>query len=106
MNTRPPLFAIEAMDETPPQQAPRPAPPPQPSRVEQAALSAIMLALKSLSQRALIAFAALANLAMVASVFWLFLSIPDPNPHQLIWGGIYALFVFMLIALQYRRPSQ
>lgn len=60
---------------------------------QQAAFSAIMLALKTLSQRTLIALAALRTLLMVGSVFWLAMSLPHPDTYQLSLLGIYSAFV-------------
>lgn len=58
-----------------------------------AAIQAIMLGLKALSQRALIAIDNLFTLLTVGSGFWLWLSIPDPNVYQLVGMAMYALFV-------------
>jgi hypothetical protein len=60
--------------------------------VQGVAVSALMLALRTLSQRALVALADLFCLLTCASVFWLWLTIPDPNPHQLVGLGMYAIF--------------
>lgn len=51
------------------------------------------MALGALSQRALVALAACFTLLTVGSAFWLWLSIPDPNPHQIVSLSIYAAFV-------------
>lgn len=56
-------------------------------------LGLLMLALKSLSQRAIAAIADLFFLATVASAFWLWAVTPEPNPHQIVSLTIYALFV-------------
>jgi hypothetical protein len=58
-----------------------------------AALSMVMLALKSLSQRALVAIDNLFMLLTVGSVFWLAMSIPHPDTFQLVEIGMYAAFV-------------
>ena len=58
-----------------------------------AATGAMLLALKALSQRALIAIADLFTLLTVFSAFWLWHSIPEPTVFQLIGLGMYALFV-------------
>jgi len=65
--------------------------PPQPDHA--AATAALMLALKSLSQRALIAVDNLFCLITVGLVFWLYKSVPDPNTYQLVGLGLFALFV-------------
>lgn len=64
-----------------------------PDKDHSAALSVLMLALKGLSQRALVAVADLFTLATVASAFWLWLSIHDPNTYQLIGLAMYGIFI-------------
>ena len=63
---------------------------PQASGVQIAMLT---LALKALSQRALVAIADLFTLLTVGSAFWLWASIPAPNDRQIIALSIYACFV-------------
>lgn len=63
------------------------------------ALGAIMLALKTLSQRTIVALSRLAAMAMVGSVFWLFMSIPSPSQAQIIWGGMYSVFILAVLFL-------
>jgi hypothetical protein len=54
----------------------------------------LVLALKTLSQRALAAMADLFTLATVGSAFWLFFAIKDaPNTFQLVLAATYALFI-------------
>jgi len=54
----------------------------------------LMLALKSLSARAVAAIADLFTLATVGSAFWLCLAIKDnPNVYQLVLAAMYAVFV-------------
>lgn len=53
----------------------------------------LFLALKALSQRALIALESLFTLLTVGSGFWLWMSIKDPNVYQLVGMGMYAMFV-------------
>lgn len=60
-----------------------------------AGMSALMLGLRALSQRALIALSACFTLLTVASAFWLFMSIHDPNTMQLIEMGMYGCFVLL-----------
>lgn len=60
---------------------------------QQAAFAAVMLALKTLSQRTVVALAALRTLLMVGSVFWVALSLPHPDTYQLSLLGIYSAFV-------------
>ena len=66
---------------------------PEPVPDNSAATAALMLALKALSQRALIALDNMFTLITVSLVFWLFKSIPEPNTYQLVGLGIFALFV-------------
>lgn len=91
-----PRFEIIEENDTP-QTRPQP-------QGQDAAFSALMLALKTLSQKTLIAMSRLTSLAMVASVFWLFMSIPDPHTSQLIWGGMYGVFILTLQFLMRRQP--
>jgi len=59
-----------------------------------AAFSLIMLALKSLSQRTLIAISNLFTLLTVGSAFWLWMTMAgDPTVRQLVALGMYAAFV-------------
>jgi len=60
-----------------------------------AAIRVLMLALGALSQRALVAVADLFTLLTVASAFWLWRSIPDPNQLQIVALTIYAMFVLV-----------
>ena len=57
------------------------------------AFHGLMLALKALSQRALVAISNLFCLLTVGSAFWLSLTIHDPNWGQLVELGGYFLFV-------------
>jgi hypothetical protein len=80
--------------------APIPAPPATPWRehTESALGSLLFVALKTLSQKTLIALTNLADMAMIASAFvlWL-LIIRDPSILQLSAVGAYALFVLLTI---------
>ena len=69
------------------------APAPASSSAESAGMHMLYLGLKALSQRALVALSATFTLLTVASAFWLFLSIHDPNVMQLIEMGMYGVFV-------------
>jgi hypothetical protein len=57
------------------------------------AVAMLTVALKALSQRALVAIADLFTLLTVGSAFWLWASIPAPNDRQIIALSIYACFV-------------
>jgi hypothetical protein len=96
------LPRFEIIDEN---EAPQARPQPSQTQGQDAAFNALMLALKTLSQKTLIALSRLTSLAMVASVFWLFMSIPDPHTTQLIWGGMYAVFILALQFFMVRRNS-
>lgn len=63
------------------------------------AAAMLMLAIGSLSKRALVALSNLFTLALMASAWWLWFSIPDPSSHQLIALGMYALFVLSAISI-------
>ena len=56
----------------------------------------LMLAMASLSQRAVVALADLFTLLTVGSAFWLWNSIPEPNDRQIAALAIYALFVLAI----------
>ncbi len=57
------------------------------------AASLLALSLKALSQRAIVALESLFTLVTVVLVFWLGMSIADPNTHQIVWFSIFAVFV-------------
>jgi len=80
------LFTLEKEEIEPP--APAAA-----SSAESAGMHMLYLGLKALSQRALIALSALFTLLTVASAFWLWMTIKDPNVMQLIEMGMYGIFV-------------
>lgn len=67
--------------------------PPETPPKEDRGFSLLMMALKALSQRTLIAVASLFTLITVGSVFWLFLATPEPNTFQLIKLAMYGAFV-------------
>lgn len=66
---------------------------PAPAKEQGVAIAMMMLALKSLSQRALTAATDLFTLLTVGSAFWLWLSIPEPTDRQLVQLLMYGLFV-------------
>lgn len=74
----------------------------QPRRVESAIASMLMMTLRTLPAKTVVALAGIADLSMIASAFvlWL-LIIANPTPLQLAGVGGYAIFV--LIALVARR---
>jgi hypothetical protein len=74
----------------------------QPSKAESAGLQMLMMGMKALSQRALIAFKAVFSLITVGSVFWLFMSRPSLDPMQLILCGFYAVFILTANVIERR----
>lgn len=59
------------------------------------------LALKALSQKALVALASLFTLAVVASVFTLYWSVlPNPSVLQLVGLGAYSAFVLAVLFIR------
>ena len=66
---------------------------PKPAVDNGVAIAMLTVALKALSQRALVAAADLFTLLTVGSTFWLWSSIPAPNDRQIIALSIYASFV-------------
>jgi hypothetical protein len=78
---------------------PAAAPPPPAATGQDQALSLLLLALKTISQRTLIALAQLAAVMALASVWWLFYAaLPiDPSAHQLVGLGMYGVFVLAVL---------
>ena len=58
-----------------------------------AGMTMLMMGLKALSQRALIALSACFTLITVGSCFWLYMSRTSLDPQQLVLCGMYAIFV-------------
>ena len=56
-------------------------------------LGLLLLALKTVSQRALAALADLVCLVTLSSVFYLWYLTPTPDTHQIVSLSIYALFI-------------
>ena len=75
--------------------------PTQPKR--EFASDVLLLALKTVSQRAIIGLWGLFSLATVISVFWLWFVTPDPNPNQLIKLAMYGAFVLAVNWIVRRR---
>jgi hypothetical protein len=73
------------------------SPPPLAERSHDTTTAMLALALRALSQKALIAVASLFTLTTCATVFWLALTvIPRPDPLQLAVLALYAAFVVAL----------
>lgn len=66
--------------------------------IDSAALGVLLLSLKTLSQRTLVAIGNLLTIASVASVWWLFNEALPTNPsvNQLVGLGLYGLFVLVV----------
>ena len=75
-----------------------PSPPPRPNqRAEQAATGILMLALKALSQRAIVAIGNLFVLLTAASAWWLWMTtLPQPSIQQLVGLALYGLLILAL----------
>ena len=58
-----------------------------------AAVSALALGLKALSQRAMASVKGWFTLASCASVFWLWGNIPDPSNTQILSLSLYSVFI-------------
>lgn len=86
-----PFQLVEDPAETP--QLAAPASQPKQPFINGVSVQMLSMALAALSQRALVALAACFTLLTVGSAFWLWLSIPNPNPHQIVSLSIYATFV-------------
>lgn len=97
-------FSIAAVEED---GAPRtvPAQTQAQSRAQEVSVKMMTLALAALSKKFIIAVANLFCLLTVASAFWLWYSIPEPNQHQLISLGMYGLFVLAINVIVNRRSA-
>lgn len=79
-------------------------PPPAAGRIESAAMAALFLFLKTLSQRTLIALADLFTLITVALVFWLWWAIiAKPTIEQIAALTIFSVFVIGVNLIVRRR---
>ena len=87
---RPGFQLLEQTDDLEP---PQPTVPP-PVKSEPA-IAAVMLALRALSQRALVELGRLFTLTTVASAWWLWWSTPNPNSFQIASLTIYAVFILV-----------
>lgn len=61
-----------------------------------AGIAALKVGLAVLAQRTVVALSNLFCLLTVGSVFWLFMSIHEPNVFQIVYCTIYAFFVVVL----------
>ncbi len=83
-----PVRAFEIIDDN--AEAPEPK---AKSKTESAAMALLLLGVKTLSQRTLAAIADLFTLITVGSAFWLWMSIKNPDPYQLVELAMYGCFV-------------
>ncbi len=73
------------------------------SPATQAALAGLLIALKALSQRAVVAVASLVDLALIASTFVLWWQIVDnPSSLQIVTVTIYSVFILNVVWLRRR----
>lgn len=80
-----------------PQAAAAPTQVPRQTAAANQALQLLLLAVKTISQRALIAATNAVTLIGLASAFWLWLAaLPNPSPNQLIALGLYGLLLIGL----------
>lgn len=90
------------------QEIPEPSPPATaaPGRTEtNVATGLLLLALKALSQRAVVALDGLFTLACVASAFALwYVTLPQPSPAQLVGLGGYGAFILGIHIVKRRGP--
>lgn len=94
------LSGDPALQFTPPS-SPAPS---QTSAAERAATTMLLTALRTVSQRALIALGNLFVLATAASAWWLWLvTLPQPSIYQLVGLGLYGILIILLNGLVLRR---
>jgi hypothetical protein len=78
----------------------------EPSKTDQIALDTILLALKALSQRTLVALSQLFTLLTCASAFALWYSVlPNPNSYQLVGLALYGGFILLLHLVKRKEKS-
>lgn len=74
---------------------------PENHQAHDAAAAMLALALKTLSQKTVVALASLFTLGAVASAFALWWRVlPDPTTYQLIGLGVYAIFILAVLWLR------
>ena len=77
--------------------APPPAQAPMGDRQRQIISAALQMALRTLSQKTVVALASLFSLLLAGSAFWIFLTVlGEPTVLQLVGAGMYAVFVLSL----------
>lgn len=97
-SARPRFRTVEEFEDAPPPALTRdPEPSPVAAAVTSAATSMLLLGLKTLSQKTVVALASLFTLLTAASVFAIaFVISQNPSTLQLVLLGIYAAFVLLL----------
>lgn len=92
----------EIPDDRPPNIPTQPAPPKAPPE-DSLAMNILLLSLKTLSQKTLIAFGNLFTIFATLSVFCLYYTtLPNPSANQLIGLAFYALFILALHLIRSR----
>lgn len=77
---------------------------PEQNQAASALTSLLLMSLKALSQRAIVALANLFMAATAASAFWLwYVTMPEPSVRQLVGLTLYALFILALNFMLRRR---
>jgi hypothetical protein len=66
-------------------------------------IAMLTIALKALSQRALTAASDLFSLLTVASAFWLWSTIPEPNERQIVSLTLYGLMILAINVIVRRK---
>lgn len=79
----------------------------QPSFADKAMLTGVMMGLKALSQGAAIALGNIAShlfaLITVSMVFWVWTTVPDPNPQQIASLTLFGVFILTANVIVRRR---
>jgi len=76
---------------------------PAPQAASAVHIAMLTIALKALSQRALVAATDLFSLLTIASAFWLWWSIPAPNDRQIVSLSIYAAMILAINVIVRRK---
>jgi hypothetical protein len=77
---------------------------PPPQATQQVGLQLLLLALKALSERFVVALYGIRDVVLAGSVFWLSLAIlPKPDIYQLVGLALYGLFILAIVSLLRRR---
>lgn len=74
-----------------------------PPQATSAQIMMLTIALKALSQRALTAATDLFSLLTIASAFWLWSTIPEPNDRQIVSLALYGLLILAINVIVRRK---